>query len=487
GNDLFIRNLNSQATTADIRLDARTDIFLDANDDILFRTGSPANTQMFIRDNGNIGMGTITPESKLHVASLEETAVFESSSTNNYIGIGNTINGTFVRKGYFGIFSGNEDIDVGTGYGNTVGKVHLVSNSSPRATLLNNGNFGIGTTDPTERLQVVGNALIDNNLFLNTSTIGIGYNSISYAGATASTLSGNFDFNSGTNGTGILIETSVSGVEGGGFYADGDYAVIWSPGDSDRLLRVYDEDDPSSPERWYVDGDGDDFKASDERLKENIETLEDIMPRLQTLRGVSYNWKTSVQEQEKGESGSTAIGLIAQEVEAVFPELVQTNEFGTKFVNYEGLIPVFIEAFKIQQNTLTEQQNELASKTTELEDLKAEITAIKAMMQQLLYHDRVQLIPDSSQPSEDIPSLQQNTPNPFKGVTTITYYVPKNTSQAFLQITDANGKVLERFEVAESGHGTLEIDATRMQNGQYFYSLILDGKLFESKQMLLSK
>ncbi|MEN0049793.1 MAG: hypothetical protein AAF806_22215, partial [Bacteroidota bacterium] len=46
GNDLFIRNLNSQATTADIRLDARTDIFLDANDDILFRTGSPANTQM---------------------------------------------------------------------------------------------------------------------------------------------------------------------------------------------------------------------------------------------------------------------------------------------------------------------------------------------------------------------------------------------------------------------------------------------------------
>ena len=47
--------------------------------------------------------------------------------------------------------------------------------------------------------------------------------------------------------------------------------------------------------------------------------------------------------------------------------------------------------------------------------------------------------------------------------------------------------MLERFKVIESGQGILEVDATRMQTGQYFYSLILDGKLFESKQMLLTK
>ncbi|MEN0049795.1 MAG: T9SS type A sorting domain-containing protein, partial [Bacteroidota bacterium] len=129
----------------------------------------------------------------------------------------------------------------------------------------------------------------------------------------------------------------------------------------------------------------------------------------------------------------------------------------------------------------------LEEKVEELESLKTEMAALKNRMQQLLNKDRVQFMPDGNTSSEDVPSLQQNTPNPFNGITSITYYIPKNVNQAFIQITDANGKILERFEVAENGHGTLEIDATRMQTGQYFYSLILDGKVFESKQMLLAK
>ncbi|MEM8527856.1 MAG: hypothetical protein AAGG68_24660 [Bacteroidota bacterium] len=111
---------------------------------------------------GKVGIGTNAPSAKLHVASRSEVAVFESSNPDNFIGIGNTVNGTFKRKGYLGIYSGNDDIDVGTGYGNVTGKLHLVTASSPKATLLYNGNFGIGTQTPSNKLDVKGNIALSS-------------------------------------------------------------------------------------------------------------------------------------------------------------------------------------------------------------------------------------------------------------------------------------------------------------------------------------
>ena len=58
------------------------------------------------------------------------------------------------------------------------------------------------------------------------------------------------------------------------------------------------------------------------------------------LRGTSYEWKSS---------GKKALGVIAQEVEAVLPELVHTDDKGMKSVAYTELIPVLLEAIKEQQ------------------------------------------------------------------------------------------------------------------------------------------
>jgi hypothetical protein len=79
-----------------------------------------------------------------------------------------------------------------------------------------------------------------------------------------------------------------------------------------------------------------DFNStSDINLKENIHTVENALETVNSLRGVSFDWK---------ETGKSSYGVIAQELEEVLPELVNTGEI--KSVNYNGLIGVLIEAIK---------------------------------------------------------------------------------------------------------------------------------------------
>lgn len=88
--------------------------------------------------------------------------------------------------------------------------------------------------------------------------------------------------------------------------------------------------------------------TSDLNLKTNIIPVEESIKKLIQLKGVKFNWK---------ETNSPSIGVIAQELEKIFPELVRnTGEYKT--VNYNGLIGVMIEAIKDQQtqiNTLKEE------------------------------------------------------------------------------------------------------------------------------------
>lgn len=76
--------------------------------------------------------------------------------------------------------------------------------------------------------------------------------------------------------------------------------------------------------------------TSDQSLKTNIVTIEDALEKIELIRGVEFNWVESPQ--------MPSMGVIAQEVESVFPELVaDTNP---KQVNYNGLIGVLIESVK---------------------------------------------------------------------------------------------------------------------------------------------
>ena len=112
--------------------------------------------------------------------------------------------------------------------------------------------------------------------------------------------------------------------------------------------------------------------TSDERMKDNITTLDNILPSVMKMRGVRFTWKT---EPEMG----TRIGLLAQEVEPVFPELVFTNEYdGYKGINYAEFTAVLIEAIKEQQ----EQIRQLQESQQQAQGLESQQQQIQALQQE---------------------------------------------------------------------------------------------------------
>lgn len=112
--------------------------------------------------------------------------------------------------------------------------------------------------------------------------------------------------------------------------------------------------DPGS-NKLYVAGDFEVTGActgcsSDSRLKTNVETISgSSLTKLLTLKGVTFDWSDN--EKAKNHPGRQ-IGVIAQDVEAVFPELVGTDSRGYKFVRYDHLIAPTIEAIREQQTQL---------------------------------------------------------------------------------------------------------------------------------------
>lgn len=83
---------------------------------------------------------------------------------------------------------------------------------------------------------------------------------------------------------------------------------------------------------------------SDLRLKTGVAPLESALARISALHGVRYRWKDGI-DQARDDSGDQ-LGVIAQEVEAVFPELVGTDSDGYRFVRYQKLVAPLIEAVK---------------------------------------------------------------------------------------------------------------------------------------------
>ncbi|WP_138480279.1 tail fiber domain-containing protein [Dyadobacter bucti] len=99
---------------------------------------------------------------------------------------------------------------------------------------------------------------------------------------------------------------------------------------------------------------------SDRRLKTDIVPVTNSLDHIYQLKGYNYYWKDKTKDQ------SLQTGLIAQEVEALFPELVKTDEKGMKSVNYVGLIPHLIEAIKELKKENQERLGELEAKVNSL-------------------------------------------------------------------------------------------------------------------------
>jgi hypothetical protein len=112
-------------------------------------------------------------------------------------------------------------------------------------------------------------------------------------------------------------------------------------------------------------------ETSDARFKKNIQSIDTPLSKVLSLRGVYFYWDLDNPDVQEIDS-SKQIGMIAQEVEKILPELVNTDANGYKSVEYSRVVAVLIEAMKEQQKTIDEQKdmiNDLNERITKLEEL----------------------------------------------------------------------------------------------------------------------
>ena len=105
------------------------------------------------------------------------------------------------------------------------------------------------------------------------------------------------------------------------------------------------------------------FYSSDVALKENIHNISSASEKIEQLNGVLFDWKQDFIDSKGGEDGyfvrKTDVGVIAQDVEKVLPEVVATRENGIKAVKYDRLVALLIEGFK----EMKQEINKLKKKT----------------------------------------------------------------------------------------------------------------------------
>ncbi|MGE0637066.1 MAG: tail fiber domain-containing protein, partial [Bacteroidia bacterium] len=111
------------------------------------------------------------------------------------------------------------------------------------------------------------------------------------------------------------------------------------------------------------------IEPSDARLKVNIKPLEGALSKVMAMQGVTYNWNKEL-EQNKPLTDKLQYGLIAQELEKIIPELINTDEDGWKGIEYSHLVPVLIEALKEQQQTIETQKQLITGNTDDITFLK---------------------------------------------------------------------------------------------------------------------
>lgn len=230
------------------------------------------------------------------------------------------------------------------------------------------------------------------------------------------------------------------------------------------------------------------FIGSDAQIKQNVNTERDVMPKIMRVRPVTFNYDIS-QYKELNLSPELQHGFIAQEISAIFPEVVKESRYsipsaeglesGSKTflsVNYPGLISILFRGLQEQQ----EQINALQQKLEAARVSDAPVTVGSGTTEGL------QVITSEGKFDRNKFSLSQNTPNPFSASTTIRYTLPDGLRSATIAVFDLSGKMLLQFN-GLGGKSQLVINGYSLQPGMYIYSLLAEGQEVISKKMVITK
>jgi len=116
--------------------------------------------------------------------------------------------------------------------------------------------------------------------------------------------------------------------------------------------------------------------SSDERFKKNITSIESALDKVMAIEGVTYNFRTD-EFKNRNFPTKSQLGFLAQDVEKVMPEVVKTDAFGYKSLDYSKLTALLNEAIKEQQSQINTLNTDLKSVIDLNKQLLEEIRQIK--------------------------------------------------------------------------------------------------------------
>ena len=154
-------------------------------------------------------------------------------------------------------------------------------------------------------------------------------------------------------------------------------------------------------------------------------------------------------------------GLLAQELQAIYPNLVKEGQGGYLYINYIELVPILIRS---------------------IQELKAEIDELKDVSEG---NELSRTTAEISINRSSTAKLYQNAPNPFSVQTTIRFSLPDNTRDAYICIFDMTGKMLKKCPIS-SEMDSIAINGNELGEGIYLYSLLVNGQEIETKRMILT-
>ena len=315
--------------------------------------------RLTIDPNGGVGIGTLAPAQRLSVA---DSLSITNTSGSQYLLMGNQDSVGANHPAIIKSQNGAIEFGSGTSWAGGGGTFSL------KMVMGDNGYVGIGTASPDSPLHVL------NGAHFNAVGAGLtpaGFSGYSYGYETVSTMSAGANLRLASSG-GVGIHTA--GNINPSFWVSGNSVGIGTINPGYRL----------DVQGGGVNASGGFTQTSDIRLKTNIEYLDsqDALKKITSLRGIYYDWK----DPEK-QGHDHQIGLIAQDVEKVFPEAVKSNSEGFLSLSYPNLVAPVIESIKELFHLSQDQSREIASlkaKNADLERrLKQQELEMKARLEKL--------------------------------------------------------------------------------------------------------
>ncbi len=202
---------------------------------------------------------------------------------------------------------------------------------------------------------------------------------------------------------------------------------------------------------------------SDKNMKKDIKNLDKTLSKLISLRPVKYKMKPKIKNNESPAENKLQVGLIAQEVQNIFPEVVSQVGDSHLGIKYTELIPILIKALQEQQEK------------------------IKKLRDKAEYYEQNTVLKSSSLKNVGLEGAKiYHSSSTINNISiTISYEIPETVKNADLYICDARGRLLKKSKLNAST-GSISIDKNELNAGKYLYSLVCDSRVIGTKQMNLN-